>query len=173
MALFDWFKKRTNEVDHTVCDVLVEILNGVALDSELTGVSKATAMDAMVAICRSGFSEEGIQKAIGEFARDSGVRRWVNDFLEKTGYDNARNIVGTAATKSRLEWDRKMARPESEEDILKQVLCEKIAEGLLTRIQNEANTPNKREKCEAINAILGVIPTKILKRAVKVSRLHP
>jgi hypothetical protein len=160
------------EVDHTVCDVLVEILNGVALDSKLTGVSKANAIDAMVKICISGFSATGIQQAIGEFARDSGVRKWVNDFLEKTGYDNARIIVGTAATKSRLEWDRKMARPESEEDILKRVLCEGVAKGILTRIQNEANTPNKRDKCEAVRAILG-IPTNILKRTVKVSRLHP
>jgi hypothetical protein len=133
MRLFDWFEKRTNAVDHTVCDVLVEILNGVALDSNLKGFLKAYVIDAIKAICISGFSEEGIQNAIGEFARDSGVRRWVNEFLEKTGYDNARSIVGTGASKSRLEWERKVARPESHEDILIQVLCEKIAEGLLTR----------------------------------------
>lgn len=172
MGLFDWFKKGTNEVDHTVCDVLVEILNGVALDSKLTGVSRAAALDAMKAICMCGFSDEGIQKAIGEFARDSGVRMWVNDFLEKTGYVNARSIAGTGATMSRLMWERKMARLESKEDILELVLCEQIAEGFLARIQNEANTLNKRKNCEAGSVIMG-IPTKILKRAVHVSRLHP
>ena len=94
MGLFDWFKKGTNEVEHTVCDVLVEILNGVALDSNLEGFLKAYVIDAIKAICVSGLSEVGIQNAIGEFARDSGVRKWVNEFLEKTGYDNARSIVG-------------------------------------------------------------------------------
>ena len=172
MGLFDWFKERTNEVDHTVCDVLVEILNGVALDSELSGLSKAYALDAMNAICCSGFSQGGIQKAIGEFAHASSVRRWVNDFLEKTGYDNARSIVGIGPTEARLKWEASVARPKTEEEILKKVLVEQVAAKILTRIQNEANTPNKRDKCVAVNAILG-IPTKILTRAVRVRRIHP
>ena len=73
----------------TVGEILTEVLKAVSADDALGGLEKAQVLDAMTTIVRSNFSEAGIQRALGEFAQKTRVRKYVCEFLFKTGHASA------------------------------------------------------------------------------------